>query len=179
MLGLLTKSKQLLSSTGIMHGFFARSLVQAPTLTIYKPLPKKRNGMSATKYLHQQLLKKFDPLGKRSQLVNPHTGVRAGDVVKVTYNDRSTVHGRVLGVKRGKDNLGTNILIRNRITKLGCEVRIPVFNPKVANIEIVDKPETYLSRSKHFYVRNTKHDVGDVEAMLKKKLEESKAKKAN
>lgn len=159
--------------------FFARSLSLAPRKTIYAPLPKRRNGEAATAYLHKQLLQKYDPLGKRSELVNPKTGVRSGDSVKVTYTDRSTVFGRVLGVKRGQNNLGTNILLRNRITRLGCEIRIPVFNPRISNIEIIDRPDKYLPRNKHFYVRNSKNDVGDVEAMVKSKASEAKKAQNN
>lgn len=173
MVAFLAQARQIASPV-TARGVFTRILSKAAFKTIYEPLPKKRGGESAASYLQKQLLKKYDPSGKRSALVDPSTGVRAGDSVKVTYNDNSTVYGRVLGVKRGQNNLGTNILLRNRITRVGCEVRIPVFNPKIANIEIIDKPEKYLSRSKHFYVRNTKYDVGDVEALMRNKAAEAK-----
>lgn len=172
MLGLLTQTKQLLASTAISRGLFCRGVSLTSSGAVFEPLPQRRNGESAVKFLHKQLLKKFDPLGKRSELVHPNTGVCAGDIIKVTYNDRSTVFGRVLGVKRGQNNLGTNILIRNRVTRLGCEIRVPVFNPVIANIEILEKPSTYLSRNKHFYVRNSKNDVGDIEAMIRNKESE-------
>lgn len=175
MLSLLTQAKKLFSSPAITNSSFTRSVALAQKNAVFQPLPLRRNGENAVKYLHKQLLKKFDPYGKRSELVHPETGVRAGDILKVTYLDRSTVFGRVLGVKRGQNNLGTNILLRNRITKLGCEIRVPVFNPKIANIEVLERPATYLPRNKHFYVRNSKNDVGDIEAMVRNK-EGEKAK---
>lgn len=169
MLGLLSRTKHLILASRIKHSFSSREISQSAPKVVYEPLPKRRKGISPVKYLHQQLLKQYDPLGKRSALVDRKNGVRSGDTVKVTWTDRSIVFGRVLGIKRGEYNLGTNILIRNKITKLGCEVRVPVFSPKVANIEIVDMPEKYLPRQKHYYVRNTMYDVGDVEAAIRGK----------
>ncbi|OBA20081.1 hypothetical protein METBIDRAFT_79382 [Metschnikowia bicuspidata var. bicuspidata NRRL YB-4993] len=148
-----------------MYGL-ARQIGQTASIfskAVYEPLPKKRNGKSAAEYLHQQLLKKYDPTGKRTALVSGPERIRTGDVIKVTYLDRSTVLGRVLGVKRGVNNVGSNILIRNKISKVGCEIRIPLFNPEIKNIEIVQKPEKYLPRNKQYYIRNTKYDVGDLE----------------
>lgn len=94
--------------------------------------------------------------------------MRSGDVIKVTYLDRSSVLGQVLAVKRSVNSVGTNILIRNKINKLGVEVRIPLFNPNIKNIEVLHKPKKYLPRRKHFYIRNTKYDVGDVELFARK-----------
>lgn len=138
------------------------------TAKVFEPLPKKRNGQSAVLFLHQQLLKKHDPTGKRSALVDTKTGLRAGDIIKVTYLDRTNVTGQVIGIKRGQYNLGTNILLRNKINKLGCEVRVPLFNPNIRNIEVLHKPKKYMPRKKHFYIRNSKYDVGDVETFLRK-----------
>ncbi|ABN67379.1 predicted protein [Scheffersomyces stipitis CBS 6054] len=136
--------------------------------TVYEPLPKKRGGENAISYLHKQLVQKYDPTGKRRALVDSKTGLRAGDVIKVTYMDRTDVVGRVLGIKRGQNNVGTNILIRNKINRVGCEVRIPLFSPKLRNIEVLYKPKKYLSRAKQYYIRNTKLDVDDVEAYVKR-----------
>ena len=97
------------------------------------------------------------------------SGLRAGDAIRVTYLDRTNVVGQVIAIKRSVNSVGTNILIRNKINKTGCEVRIPLFNPNIRNIEVINKPKKYLPRRKHFYIRNTKYDVGDVEASLKKR----------
>lgn len=136
--------------------------------TVFEPLPKKRNGENALSFLNKELLSRYDPTGKRRALVDSKTGLRAGDIIKVTYLDRTDVVGRVIGIKRGENNVGTNILIRNKINRIGCEVRIPVFSPKLRNIEVVHKPETYLPRAKQYYIRNTKLDVDDVEAFIKR-----------
>lgn len=117
-------------------------------------------------YLHKNLLDKYDPTGKRRALVDQNSGLRAGDIIRVTYLDKTNVVGQVIAIKRGVNNVGTNILIRNKINKLGVEVRIPLFNPKIRNIETLYKPEKYMPRRKHFYIRNSKYDVGDIEAFL-------------
>lgn len=139
------------------------------TTAVFEPLPKKRNGENVLSHLHKQLLNKYDPSGKRRALVDSKTGLRAGDVIKVTYLDRTEVAGRVLGIKRSVNSAGTNILIRNKINRVGCELRIPVFSPKLRNIEVLYKPEKYLARAKQYYIRGTKLDVvDDVEAFIKR-----------
>lgn len=129
---------------------------------IFEPLPKKRSGENVLKFLHKELLKKHDPTGKRTALVSPG-GLRAGDVIKVSYNDRTTVLGQLIGIKRGNYNLGTNLHIRNKMNKIGVEMRIPLYSPNIKNIEIVSRPKTYPSRNKHYYIRNNRLDVGNLE----------------
>lgn len=136
--------------------------------TVYESLGRKRNGENPMNYLQKQLLNRYDPTGKRRAVVHPYTGVRSGDIIKVTYLDRSDVTGRVIAVKRGVNNVGTNILIRNMINRVGCEIRIPVFSPTLRNIEIVYKPKKYLPRAKQYYIRETKLDVGDVEEFVRR-----------
>lgn len=137
--------------------------------TVYEPLPPKRDGELALSFLHKELYAKLDPTGKRRALIakDSSSRLRSGDVIRVTYTDRSTVLGQVIAIKRSFTD--SNILLRNKITKLGCEVRIPVFNPKIKNIELISQPKKYLSRAKHYYIRNTRLDVGDLEATLRKK----------
>lgn len=154
-----------LTTRGVFTG--VRNIVAAAS-PVFEPLPKKRNGQSAVSFLHNQLLKKYDPTGKRRALVDTSTGLRSGDIIKVTYLDRTNVTGQIIAIKRGQYNVGTNILLRNKINKLGCEIRIPLYNPNIRNIELLHKPKKYLPRKKHFYIRNSKYDVGDVEALLRK-----------
>lgn len=142
--------------------------------TVFEPLPKKRNGESVISYLHKELLQKYDPTGKRRALVDQDTGVRSGDIIKVTYLDRTNVIGQVIAVKRSVNSVGTNILLRNKINKLGVEIRIPLFNPNIRNIEVVHQPKKYLPRRKQFYIRNTKYDVGDVENFVRKEAKKHK-----
>lgn len=115
------------------------------------------------------MYKTLDPSGQRRALINKDSKncLRAGDIIKVTYTDRTSVLGQIIAIKRS--NTDSNILLRNKITKLGCEVRIPVFSPKIKNIEVIQKPARYLARAKQYYIRNTRLDVGDLEANIRRK----------
>ncbi|CAH6723833.1 54S ribosomal protein Img1p, mitochondrial [[Candida] jaroonii] len=143
-------------STRYLSGSRARPIV-------FAPLPPKRDGEHVMSFLQNKLLAKYDPTGQRRKLAET---LRAGDMIKVTYGDKSTAFGRIIAIKRGHNNVGHNILMRNKIGGLGVEVRVPLFNPTIKNIEVMHKPEKYLSRRKHFYIRNTKHDVGNIEDFL-------------
>lgn len=132
-------------------------------------------------YVQEQLLKMHDPLGKRREFLSPKTGVRPGDLVKVTYNDRTDITGKVIGVKRGHLNLSSNILIRTKLQGVGSEVRIPVYNPNIRDMQIVHKPTKYMSGNQQYYSRGARFDVGDAEAFVKRqhsKPERDAAKKA-
>lgn len=120
-------------------------------------------------YVQKQLLKLHDPFGKRKELVSK-TGLRAGDIIKVTYTDRTDVTGKVIGIKRGHNNLGTNILIRTKLQSIGSELRIPLYNPKIRNIERVWKPEEYRPRNQQYYIRGARFDVDDVEEFVKREI---------
>ncbi|EGV64870.1 hypothetical protein CANTEDRAFT_120975 [Yamadazyma tenuis ATCC 10573] len=158
--------KPLRISVQAIRTFIPTVKASSQTPTVFEPLPSKRNGQSVMKYLHEKLTKKYDPTGKRTALVDQQKGLRSGDIIKVTYLDRTSVVGQIIAIKRSVRNVGTNILLRNKINKLGVEVRIPLYNPKIRNIEVLYKPKKYMPRRKHFYIRNTKYDVGDVEAFL-------------
>lgn len=164
MLGLFSKRMPRVATTlTAVRTYFP---IKKPIPTVYEPLPRKRKG-DVMIHLHKQLLEKYDPTGKRRALVDSKTGLRAGDVIKVTYLDRTSVIGQVLAVKRSINSVGTNILIRNKVNRIGVEVRVPVFNPNIRNIEVIHKPQKYLPRGKHYYIRNTKHDVGDLEVLVR------------
>lgn len=166
MFSLASSLKRIVNTGRVLN--LNRSLQTKYVKPVFEPLPKKRNGQSATEYLHQQLLKKHDPTGRRTALVSGPNKLRAGDLIRVSYLDRTEVIGRVIGIKRGQNNLGANILVRNRITNLGCEMRIPLFSPNIKLIELIQKPERYLPKNKHYYIRNSKYDVGDLEMLLRK-----------
>ncbi|CCG21916.1 hypothetical protein CORT_0B01980 [Candida orthopsilosis Co 90-125] len=148
--------------------------LRKPLPTVYEPLPSKRNGENVMTYIHKHLLSKHDPTGKRRELLNYETGLRAGDIIKVTYLDRSDVTGRIIAIKRGQRNLGSNILLRTKLNRVGSEIRIPVYNPNIRNIEVLYKPKTYMPRAAHYYIRESRRDVDDVEAFVRRQNGEKK-----
>ncbi|EGW32089.1 uncharacterized protein SPAPADRAFT_61170 [Spathaspora passalidarum NRRL Y-27907] len=169
MFGLLSKRTGFRAASVAVQSVRTFVPLKGAKPTVFEPLPKKRNGENAMAYLHKQLLKKHDPTGQRTNLINT---LRAGDIIRVTYMDRSDVSGRIIAIKRGQYNLGGNILIRTKVGRIASELRIPVFNPNIRFIELVEKPKQYLPRNKHYYVRESSNDVNDVEAYLKNKRSE-------
>ncbi|KAK6202781.1 putative ribosomal protein, mitochondrial precursor, large subunit [Scheffersomyces amazonensis] len=169
MLGIISSSKFLVRPsiiTTIQNGTRSFTTLKKELPTVYEPLPKKRTGESVLAYLYQKMLNKYDPSGRRRILSKT---LRAGDVIRVTYLDRTDVVGRIIAIKRGDNNVGSNILIRNKLNKVGVELRIPLYSPKLRNIEVIQKPEVRLARNKQYYIRNTRLDVQDVESSMKRK----------
>ncbi|CAI5759761.1 unnamed protein product [Candida verbasci] len=164
----MLKSSSPIIKSSIIQSIRGFRYLKKELPTVYEGLQPKRNGKPVMEYIHQQMLAQHDPLGTRTKLINRETGLRSGDIIKVTYNDRTEVIGSVLAIKRGNLNLGHNILIRTKLNKVGSEIRIPLFNPNIRNIEILHKPEKYLPRHKLYYIRGTNKDVGDVETFVKK-----------
>lgn len=75
--------------------------------------------------------------------------------------------GYVLAIDRnGPDS---TILLRNKVTKIGVEMRISLFNPIIERIDIVKRPAKYNGRNRHYYIRDTRLDVDDLEALAKKR----------
>ncbi|RLV95233.1 54S ribosomal protein IMG1 mitochondrial [Spathaspora sp. JA1] len=175
MFGLIAKRTGFRTSSVAVHSVRTFVSLKHPKPTVFEPLPKKRNGQNVMEYLHKQLLKNHDPTGQRTKLINT---LHAGDIIKITYMDRSDVTGQIIAIKKGQYNLGGNILIRSKLTRVGSELRVPVFNPNIRFIERLEKPEEYLPGIKQYYIRETSQDVADIEARIKaKRAEELKQSK--
>ena len=145
--------------------------------TVYEPLPPKRNGENIMHYVQKQMLAKHDPTGKRRALLDSLNGLRAGDMIKISFTNRNDVIGRIIAIKRGYMNLGSSILLRTKLGRVGSEIRVPVYNPNIRNIELLHKPEKYLPRRTQYYIREKRIDVGDVEAFVKR--HQAEKEKAN
>lgn len=168
MLGLRVPGLRSLAESFARRAYSTPKPISKGQEAIFQPLPKKRNGENVLTFLHKQLVEKHDPTGKRSALVAPD-GLRAGDVIRITYTDRTSVLGQLIGIKRGNHNIGTNLHIRNKMNRIGVEMRVPLFSPNIKNIERVSLPKKYPSRKKHYYIRNNRLDVGDLENAPKHK----------
>ncbi|QSS58292.1 mitochondrial ribosomal protein [Histoplasma capsulatum] len=129
----------------------------------------------------------YDPTGERKAMFdkrNPHC-VRVGDVLRVTFKSGDPFAGVCLNIRsRGLD---TSFLLRNKLTRIGCEMWIKVFSPLVQAVEIVQRTEkrkrrarlTYMSPyisfdfattfrnfANNFLKRKPKHDMGSVEGIV-------------
>ncbi|KAH3668860.1 hypothetical protein OGAPHI_002615 [Ogataea philodendri] len=131
-------------------------------MVVYEPLPKLRDGKPLMAYIRQAQYKKLDPTGEKLKMIersNPER-LRAGDVVSVFYKNQKPVIGAILMVKRS--GVASAILLRNKVAGLGVEVNVPIFNPNVMRIDILRRPDTYRSRNRHYYIRNSRLDVKEV-----------------
>ncbi|KAG7880592.1 hypothetical protein KL905_002566 [Ogataea polymorpha] len=131
-------------------------------MTVYEPLPKLRGGQLLMDYIREAQYKKLDPSGEKRKLIdrsNPER-LRSGDIVSVFYKNQKPVNGTIIMVKRS--GIASAILLRNKITGLGVEVNVPIFNPNVMRIDILRRPASYRPRNRHYYIRNSRLDVKEI-----------------
>lgn len=134
---------------------------------------KKRNLVETL--AKQDLDAKLDPTGWRRKLVGKSAkeSLSAGDVVRVVYDSKKCSYdnfvGYVLAVNRKNLVQDATLLLRNQISRTAVEALIPVFSPLIERIDVLRRADGRRKRNKHYYIRNTRLDVGDLEASLRKK----------
>ncbi|CCE63011.1 hypothetical protein TPHA_0D03780 [Tetrapisispora phaffii CBS 4417] len=160
-------------------------------IPIYPAVEKLKNKNSVIYDISKtDIEKSLDPEGWRRRLLNKGpkdvtkgqksadrtTYIETGDIVRITYDkskcDDETFLGYVLGVYRKNLVQDSSLLLRNQVGKTFVEVRVPIFSPLIQSIDILKKceiGEKRRKRSKHYYIRGTKLDVGELELMLRKK----------
>lgn len=126
------------------------------------------------------MLKAYDPDGSKAKLLDANNvfGIRVGDILRVTKSDKSTVVGVLIDMHR--TGLGSTLLLRTKITGVGVENRLHVYNPDIANIEILRVPRmVWPSKDYKFIREHPDYDTGDVEALMRKqrRLESAAADK--
>lgn len=95
----------------------------------------------------------LDPTGERASLFdrkNPD-GIKVGDVLRVIFKNGDPFSGVCLNIRaRGVD---TSFLLRNQLTKVGCEMWIKVHSPNVKGVEVVQKTPKRKRRARLYYMR--------------------------
>ena len=131
----------------------------------------------------------LDPAGERRALFDKKNrqGVKVGDILRVTFKSGDPFAGVCLNIRsRGID---TAFLLRNKLTKIGCEMWIKLYSPNVEGVEIVQRAEKRKRRARLTYMRlvhanlflsrliqltvrtrKPKHDLGSVENIVRKYL---------
>lgn len=141
--------------------------VYAPAEPVSKPLLVNK--------LAELDLEKLDPSGIKRKLISKKNEqrLRAGDVVRVVYNSNKCNYdnfiGYILSLDRKELVQDASLLLRDHINKTCIEIRVPVFSPLVERIDVIRKADGRRQRNKHYYIRNTKLDVGDLDANMRKK----------
>lgn len=149
-------------SLNLVRAFSCARTALAKKMVVYAPLPNLRNGQNLMEHIKQSQYAKFDKSGAKQAALSLHNKerIRADDIVTVVYKNQKPVTGQVLMVKRA--GLNSTILLRNKITGLGVEMNIPVFHPNIIRLDIVRRPANYKPRNRHYYIRNSRLDVGEL-----------------
>lgn len=158
----------------------SKRLYQLPTssrktIPIYEPVePVRRSRTIIASLSKRQLDEKLDKDRTRRDLFDKHNEARikTGDIVRVLYKrDKCSFDnfiGYVLAIDRKRLPEDTSLLLRNKIGKTAVELRVPVFSPLIDTFEIVKRANGKRQRNKHYYIRDTRLDVGELEALLRK-----------
>lgn len=131
-------------------------------MLVYEQLPAKRQGKPLMTYIKDAQYQKLDPAGsKRKQLnlKNPDR-LRADDVVTIIYKDQKPIKGQIISVKR--QGISSDIIIRSKLAGVGVDMTIPLFHPNILRVDVVRRPVHYRPRNKHYYIKSSRLDVGDV-----------------
>lgn len=153
---------------------------QVPTTTrkiipVYPPVQEAPASNLVKKIAKKDVDSILDPNGWRQKLISVHNKerIRAGDVVRVVYDGEKckydNIMGYVLSVDRKALALDASLLLRNQISKTFVETRVPLFSPLIERIDIIRRADARRERNKHYYIRGTKLDVGDLEAGMRKR----------
>lgn len=149
--------------------------VTRKVIPVYPPVEETRKSKVVEALAKQEVETKLDPTGWRRELVgkSAKSSLSAGDVVRVVYDSKKCSYdnfvGYVLAVNRKTLVQDATLLLRNQIAKTAVEAMIPVFSPLIERIDVLRRADSRRKRNKHYYIRNTKLDVGDLEASLRKK----------
>ncbi|AGO10057.1 AaceriAAR067Wp [[Ashbya] aceris (nom. inval.)] len=142
-------------------------------LPVYPPIEQRARDV--IKQISEAKLAQLDPQGIRRKMLSKAEKdcVKAGDIVRVMYDtakcNYGTIYGYVLSVDRGKIVEDSSLLLRNHIGKTSVETRVPVFSPLLARIDILRRGDPKRRRNKHYYIRNTRLDVGDLESSMRRR----------
>lgn len=95
----------------------------------------------------------LDPTGARKALFDPKNrqGAKVGDILRVTFKNGDPFAGVCLNIRqRGVD---TAFLLRNKLTRISCEMWVKAYSPNVVGVEVVQRTEKRKRRAKLTYMR--------------------------
>lgn len=144
------------------RGFSSSVCALSAKMPVYEPMAPLRDGKKLMDYVKENQYIKFDKNGakrKHLDLSNPER-IRAEDIVTVVYKNQKPITGQVIMLKR--KGISSNILLRNKITGLGVEMIIPIFHPNILRLDVIRRPIKYKPRNRHYYIRNSRLDVGEI-----------------
>lgn len=133
----------------------------------YLPLPSYTKICSEPlKAFQNDQLGILDPSGARTRLFAKDNPDRAcvGDVLLVRFKSGEPFAGVCMNIRRR--GIDTAILLRNSVTRIGTELWVKVYSPLVVGIEIVQRVAKRARRARLTYLRQPKHDRGDLSGVV-------------
>ncbi|KAI0200733.1 translation protein SH3-like domain-containing protein [Astrocystis sublimbata] len=152
-----------------MHSLRTRT-ANTPTrsaFAVYPCAPSSRARAPAVlETYHALQIRRLDPKGLRTQLFSRSNrdAAKVGDVLLVTTKRGEPFAGACLSIRRA--GVDTAILLRNHLTKLGVEMWYKIYSPNVLGIEIVRRRPKRARRARLTYMRQPKHDMGNVDQIV-------------
>ncbi|KAI0546211.1 translation protein SH3-like domain-containing protein [Xylaria curta] len=134
---------------------------------VYPRVPSSRAATpAALESYHAQQIKRLDPKGLRARLFSKanRDAVKPGDVLQVTTRRGEPFSGVCLSIRRA--GVDTAILLRNHLTKVGVEMWYKIYSPNVLGVEIVWRRPKRARRARLTYMRQPKHDMGNVDHLV-------------
>ncbi|KAI2631009.1 translation protein SH3-like domain-containing protein [Hypoxylon sp. NC1633] len=141
---------------------------------VYPRVPSARKANpSALERYHAQQMRRLDYSGARTALFSRRNtdAAKPGDVLQVTTSRRGgggggeqTFAGVCLSIRRA--GVDTAILLRNHVAKVAVEMWYKVYSPNVLGIEIVWRRPKRARRARLTYMRQPKHDMGNVDHLV-------------
>ncbi|CAI4056728.1 hypothetical protein SKDZ_03G1120 [Saccharomyces kudriavzevii ZP591] len=144
------------------------------TIPVYPPVERIASSQ-IMKRVAQSEIESLDPGAVRRQLISKKNKdrLKTGDVVRIVYDSSKCSYdpfvGYILSIDRKQLVQDASLLLRNQIAKTAVEIRVPLFSPLVERIDLLRPHASNRQRNKHYYIRGTKLDVGDLEASLRRK----------
>lgn len=111
----------------------------------------------------------LDPTGARTRLfskANPDRA-RPGDILLVRLKSGDPYSGVCINIRQGHSSIDTAILLRNQLTRVGVEMWFKIYSPNVEGIEVVQRKARRARRARLYYMRQPRHDVGSVDAIVR------------
>ncbi|KAI1818696.1 translation protein SH3-like domain-containing protein [Poronia punctata] len=134
---------------------------------VYPQAPSARKSApEAVLSYHEQQIRRLDPQGLRTALFSRKNrdGAKVGDVLMVTTKRGEPFSGVCLSIRRR--GVDTAVLLRNHLTKVGVEMWYKIYSPNVVGIEIVWRRPRRARRARLTYMRQPKHDMGNVDHLV-------------
>ncbi|KAI2469266.1 translation protein SH3-like domain-containing protein [Annulohypoxylon bovei var. microspora] len=152
------------------HAIRSPTTPQKPIRTAFAVYPRvpsaRKSNPSALSAFHAQQIRRLDRTGARTALfskANPDCA-KQGDVLRVTTRRGEPFAGVCLSIRRG--GVDTAILLRNHVSRVAVEMWYKVYSPNVLGLEIVWRRPKRARRARLTYMRQPKHDMGNVDHLV-------------